>query len=134
MQDGLRIEAPVVDLHLAQGFAHDAELIGLIVDRKAGAVAERRALALQDLEAERMERGERELLDRLGADQPLGALAHLIGGLVGERHGEDGFGRHALGEQIGDAIGDDAGLARAGAGEDEERSVEGRDGFALRAV
>ena len=50
------------------------------------------------------------------------ALPHLLRGLVGEGDGEDlALLRQAGPDQVGDAVGDDARLARAGAGEDEQR-------------
>ena len=56
------------------------------------------------------------------------ALAHLAGGLVGEGEGEHGARVHAaLAEQPGDARGQDAGLAAAGAGHDEDRAVRRGD-------
>ena len=61
-------------------------------------------------------------------------LAHLARGLVRERDGEDLLWIDALLEQVGDAVDDDAGLAGAGAGEDEERPLGGGDGLALRWV
>ena len=60
---------------------------------------------------------------RAAAGELLDALAHLAGGLVGEGDGEDAIGPHAAAQQLGDAEGDDARLARAGAGEDEQRSA-----------
>jgi len=37
-------------------------------------------------------------------------------------------------DEIGDAVGNDAGLAAAGAGEDQHRALGGFDGFALLRV
>jgi hypothetical protein len=60
----------------------------------------------------------------VGADQAHRALAHFAGGLVGE--GDDqhlagpGF---ALVQDVGDAGGEDARLARAGAGQHQQRAV-----------
>ncbi len=63
------------------------------------------------------------------------ALAHLAGGLVGEGDGEDGVGRDAfLANEPGDAAGDDAGLAGACAGEDEQRPLGGFNGGALFGI
>ena len=63
------------------------------------------------------------------------ARAHLAGGLVGERHGEDAPRRDALArDEVGDAIRDDARLAAAGAGEDEERALRVGDRGGLRIV
>ena len=58
--------------------------------------------------------------------QLLDALGHLGGGLVGEGDSEDGIRRDAaLLDEIGDAVRDDAGLARAGSGQDQHRAVNG---------
>ena len=55
--------------------------------------------------------------------QALDALAHLGGRLVGEGDGDDLVRtRQSLGDQIGDAMGDHPGLARAGAGKDQQRA------------
>ena len=56
---------------------------------------------------------------------------HLAGGLVGEGDGEDVAGADALLQQVGDAARDDARLAAAGAGQDEQRPFDVRDGLAL---
>ena len=42
--------------------------------------------------------------------------------------------RVAVADEVGDAAGDDAGLARPGAGEDQQRSVDVKDRFALFGV
>ena len=58
------------------------------------------------------------------SEQRLDALAHLLGRLVGEGDGEDLVRtRESLGDQIGDAMRDDARLARARAGEDQQRRL-----------
>ena len=63
------------------------------------------------------------------------ALLHLGGGLVGEGEREDLLGAGAaLGDQPGDAAGDDGGLAGAGAGHDEQRAGVVGDGLTLRVV
>ena len=68
---------------------------------------------------------------RLPGHERLDALPHLAGGLVGEGDGQDVARPHALLEQVGDAAGDDARLAAAGAGEDQQRALEVRDRLAL---
>ena len=56
--------------------------------------------------------------------QVAGALAHLAGGLVGEGDGEDLPGRHAVfADQPGEAVGQGAGLAGTGPGQDQQRPV-----------
>jgi hypothetical protein len=58
------------------------------------------------------------------AEQPEEPLAHLAGGLVGEGDGQDVPGEDALLlHQPGDPVDDDAGLAAAGAGQDQQRPV-----------
>ena len=69
------------------------------------------------------------------ADQVADALAHLRRRLVGERDREDLPGTGLPGrQQVGDPVGEDAGLAGAGAGEDQERAAGVLDRFALRRV
>ena len=70
-----------------------------------------------------------------GPEELLEACAHLAGRLVGEGHREDAVGRHAVGgDEVGDAVGDDARLAAARAGEHQEGAVDGRDRPRLRLV
>ena len=59
----------------------------------------------------------------VGAEQRLDARAHFLRGLVGERDRQD-FVRLgvAVADEVRDAAGDDARLAGAGAGEDQQRS------------
>ena len=52
------------------------------------------------------------------------ALGHLGRGFIGECDGQDGVGGNALFlDEIGDAVGDDARLARPRAGEDEQGAL-----------
>ena len=62
---------------------------------------------------------------RLGpaAEELPDALLHFARGLVGERHRQDVAGRHALFDQMRDADGDDARLARARARQDQDRAL-----------
>ena len=69
------------------------------------------------------------------ADEADDPLAQLGGGPVGEGDREDPPRRDVLdADQVGDPVGEDAGLARAGAGEDQQRAVGGRDGAGLLGV
>ena len=69
------------------------------------------------------------------ADEGGDALLHLAGGLVGEGDREDLAGLHAAGgEQVGDARGERLGLARAGAGDDEQRPALVHDRLPLLRV
>ena len=69
------------------------------------------------------------------ADQVADPLAHLRRRLVGEGDREDLAGAGLPGrQQVGDPVGEDAGLAGAGAGEDEQRPAGVLDRLALRRV
>jgi hypothetical protein len=72
-------------------------------------------------------------LDRL-RQKPRDALLHFAGGLVGEGDGENISRRDAPGDEVGDAERDDAGLAGAGAGEDQHRAVQRFDGLPLLGI
>ena len=69
------------------------------------------------------------------ADEQLDPLAHLLRGLVGEGDRQDLVGARLPGaEQVRDPVGEHAGLARAGAGQDQQRPLSVRDRVALRFV
>ena len=72
---------------------------------------------------------------RLGfGEEFVDAFLHFAGGLVGEGDGEDVAGRDPLGDEMGNAERDDAGLAGAGAGEDQHRAVQRFNGLALLGI
>ena len=146
-QNGARRELLVVEAEpLHHAFDHRL-LVALVVDDKVFRMTDRRLarnarrdahrfdVAAQHAHAKRMEGRDDGLGDAQSADQFFDALAHFRGSLVGEGHRQDGFRHHALVlDQIGDAVGDDAGLAAARAGEDQHRAFSGFDGFALLRV
>ena len=69
------------------------------------------------------------------ADQRLNTLTHFGGSLVGEGDGENLAGGRAVGcEQVGDAVGEHAGLAGAGARDDEQGRAGVQHGFFLAFV
>jgi hypothetical protein len=71
-------------------------------------------------------------VDRQHRRQP---RLHLLGGLVGEGHGQDAGRRHApVLDQPGDPRGQHAGLAAARAGQDQGRLVRQGDGGELFGV
>ncbi len=88
----------------------------------------------QDAQAERVEGGHRDLLRRRRFHHSRQTLAHFRGGFVRESDREDVRGIDVLLDEIGDARRDDARLAGAGAGENEERSFRGRDRGPLRVI
>ena len=56
-----------------------------------------------------------------GPTRPTDPVLHLAGRLVGEGDGEDLERGQALIDQMGDPVGEDAGLSRPGTGDDEQR-------------
>ena len=109
-------------------------LVVRVVDREPRVDADGRAVAPQHPGAQRVEGAHGHVAAWL-ADEAQDPLAHLGRGLVGERHGEDLPRPHALdADQVRDAVREHARLARAGAGEDEQRPLGRRDGARLLGV
>ena len=72
---------------------------------------------------------------RLVAEQSPDSLAHLAGGLVGERHRQDARRVDAMVlDEPGNARRENASFPRARAGEDEHRSLKMEYSLALRRV
>ena len=70
-----------------------------------------------------------------GPDERADPVLHLVRRLVGERDGEDLEGADALvADEVGDAVREHAGLARTGAGHDEQGPVDVGDGLRLDRV
>ncbi len=96
-----------------------------VVDGEAGIDADGGSIAAQHTSAEGVERAHGDLA-ALVADEGEDALPHLGGSLVGEGHGQDLPWLHAFdADQVGDAVGQHAGLARAGASQDEQGALGG---------
>ena len=92
-------------------------------------------IAPQQPHTKRMESRNHRLGDRKSAHQLIHALDHLRRSLVGKGHRQDGFRHDAqILDQMGDAVGDDARLAAARAGQDEHRPFGGFDSFALLRI
>ena len=92
-------------------------------------------MAAQELGADRVERAEPLHAFEHAADQVADAVLHLARRLVGEGDGEDLAGPGAAGgEDMGDAGGEHAGLAGAGAGEHQHRPVQRLDREPLLGV
>ena len=106
-----------------------------IEDGEIGAEADELGVAAEQLDADRVEGAEPGHAFDGAADEQRDALLHLAGGLVGEGDGEDLRGEGAAGvEDVGDAGGQHARLAGAGAGEHQHRAFQRLDGFGLLGV
>ncbi len=120
------------------GFEQLFEQPDLVVDVENGEVAfqpDQLGMAAQDLHADGMEGAEPwHALDHL-ADDLADAVLHLARRLVGEGDGED-LARPgaAEAEDVGDAHGEHAGLAGAGAGQHQHRTVERLHRLALLGI
>ena len=120
------------------GFQQLLQQPDLVVDVEDGEVAfqpDQLGMAAQDLHADGMEGAEpRHALDHL-ADDLADAVLHLARRLVGEGDGEDLAGPGAAeAEDVGDAHGEHAGLAGAGAGQHQHRAVERLHRLALLRI
>jgi len=74
-------------------------------------------------------------MPRTGIEHRIEPRQHFLGGLVGESHRHHAAGRELAGlDQPGDAGREDAGLAGAGAGEDERRLGGQGDGGELLGI
>ena len=126
-------EALGVEVEVADDVPGQAHGVGLVVDRELARVAEAVGVGPQDPHARRVERAHPHRAgDR--ADERGDALAHLVGRLVGERDGEDPRRVHALVDEVGDAVREHPGLARPGAGDDQQRPAAVDDGVELVGV
>jgi hypothetical protein len=118
----------------AQGLLHQGQGIGLVVDHETPGQPQVARVPTQDAHAGGVEGAHPEVV-HLGAEQLPDALAHLLGGLVREGHGQDRLGRDpAHADQVGNAVGEDPGLAASGAGQHQERALGRLDGSALFGV
>ena len=128
-REALGVDAELVDAALDQ-----PARVGRVVDRVLAGVAQARGLGAQQARAGGVEGHDPHAAGRV-AEQQLDALAHLLRGLVGERDGQQLAGPRAAGlHEPGDAMGEHARLARAGAGQDQQRAVAVGHGGALGLV
>ena len=123
-----------VEVELAHDQRHHPLAVRGVVDREGRLQADAAGLAAQDPHAGGVEGGHPH---PVGArpDQADDPLAHLAGRLVGEGDGQHLARPHPPGrQQVGDPVGQDPGLARAGAGDDQQRAALVHDGLALLGV
>ena len=134
-EDGRRPElAGRRQVLLLEDLLHQRLLVVAVVDHEAPIEPDRRAVAAQGPGADRVERAALHLAAGL-ADEGHDPLAQLAGRPVGEGHGQDLPGPNAEhADEVGDAVGEDAGLAAAGAGEDEQRPLGRGHGAGLLGV
>ena len=129
-----RLHDAVVDLQLFEHLLDERDLIGRVVDDEIARQADGGRFAPQEARAQRVERRDPRA-DQRRAEQRLDASAHFFRRFVGEGDGKNFVVlRVAFGQEVRDALRDDARLARAGAGKDQQRAVDVQDGFALFGI
>jgi hypothetical protein len=94
----------------------------LVEDREVRAVADRLGVPAEEPVGRRVERAAPDP-PRIDGDELLDAREHLAGGLVGEGQQQDVRRIDAVLDQARNAVGEGAGFAAAGAGDDEDRAV-----------
>ncbi len=119
----------------AQQFADDLAGVGAIENGELFLVAEQRRFLAQDLHAQRVEGADGHALGIAPVHDLADALAHLVGGLVGEGDGGDVARRiAAFLDEVGQLVGDDARLAAARTGQHQQGAIEIFYCFALRGI
>jgi hypothetical protein len=133
-RDLARREAALVEIALADDALDQAQLVVRIEHLET--FGQLRILPVQTQQAMREAvEGTDPHPARAARHQRARAMAHLVGGLVGERHREDAVRGHAERlVQPGDAVDQHAGLARSCAGEDQLVSGRCAHGLALGRV
>ena len=130
-----RRPALLVDALGLEQLLEQPDLVVDVEDREVALQPDQLGVPAQDLHADGVEGAEPgHALDRL-ADHGADAVLHLARRLVGEGHGENfGRPRPAGGEDVGDAGGQNPGLAGSGAGQHQHRAVQGLDRLALLGI
>ena len=131
---GLGGELLGVQVELFNDEAQQALRVGRIVDGEGGLQTQGGGLTAQHTHAEAVESRNPHVLGAR-ADQRLDTFTHFGGSLVGEGDGENLAGGRAVGcEQVGDAVGQHAGLAGARTRDDEQGRAGVQHGFFLAFV
>ncbi len=111
----------VVERQLEEMVAQEDHLLGAREHAEVRGETELERVLLDEVVAEGVERRDLHVGVAVGHER-VDALFHLRRGLVGERQREDlGGPRAPARDQVGDAPGDDGGLARPRAGDDQQR-------------
>ncbi len=123
-----------VDVQLGHDVLIQALHVVHIVDGEALREAQAIGIGPQDTHAHGVEGGHPHAPGS-AADELGQTLAHLSRRLVGEGDGQNLPGRRqVLLQDVGDAVGKNAGLAASGAGQHEQRALGGDNRLALRLV
>ncbi len=124
----------VIQIQAADSLSRQAELISAVIDDILRRDAGRLGILTQDTRADGVERTYGQLAKSL-AQQEVEPVLHLPGSLVGKGHGHNLPGRHVvLLHQVGHPVGQHPGLAAAGSGEHQHRTVHRLHCLSLGAI
>jgi len=130
-----RLHAPALPLGVAEvprSSAQQGDVVVVVVDGEVGVAPQGIGLLTQQLAAEAVQGADRGQL--VAGQQGRQALAHLVGGLVGEGDAEDALGGHALDQERCGVADQGVGLPGAGPGDHQDAPASGLDGLALGVV
>ena len=132
--DHINGELLLLDAERLHNVAHHALGIVVIVDGELAGIAQQVGVLAQHAHAHGVEGAHPHAAGTVG-DERRQTLAHLGRSLVGKRDGKDLPRLNAqVAQHMGDAEGQDAGLARAGAGKDQQRALGGQNRLALGGI
>ena len=124
-----------VELQVFQCGAHDLHLVVVVEDLELAGDADRITVRAQHPHADSVKRAQPDLIALGFSDQLLQSPAHFSRGAVREGDRENSPGGDTLNlNQPCDPVRNDAGLAGSRAGDDQQRAVGLRNGFALGIV
>ena len=123
-----------VERQIANDVTGEALRIALVINAERPRVAEQIGVCTQDSHARSVERADPHVLC-CRADKIADPLFHLAGSLVGKRDGQDALRMHAFAiDEMRDAMGEHAGLARAGTCHHKQRPAGMHDSVELIGV
>ena len=124
----------MLDAERLHNITHHALGIVVIVDGELAGVAQQVGVLAQHAHAHGMEGAHPHATGAAG-NECRQTLAHLGSGLVGKRNGKNLPRLNTqVAEHMSDAEGQDAGLARASTGKDQQRALGGQDRLALGGI
>ena len=135
VHDARRRQGALVHFLLPQALLHEAQPIVLVVDDEVGRDAQVADVRAEDPDAGRVKRGDERGTDARWQQEVFHPPQHLLGGLVGERDGEDVLRVDPLDpEQVRDPVGDDPRLSAPRPRQDQERPFGVGHGLPLGRV
>ncbi len=129
-----RLQRFFADANVAQRRSGHRFLVAPVANCEIERVRQRRDFLPQNSYAERVKRAYQRLFRAGFSEQFRGSFLHFAGGFFGKLYRQYFIGGDPVANQLGHPMGDDAGLSRAGAGQNQERSGKRPHGFLLGRV